>query len=134
MTNVEPLTMNPDDRGSGLPVDPCIGLGDAVQWLACGQARSRQPKWLYEEELGLSPLIERCQLEMKADEGRYYPFKPIDIGGNPKEIFRTLKGVHRAYWPPSGQELLVAAIAAARARIRKNWIERRTCNRVMQEW
>jgi hypothetical protein len=108
-----------------------IPFHDAEQWLACGQSVSANRNWLYEEELGLQPLIDQCQREMRAAGEGAFPFAPIDIGGNPRSIVATLDR-HRPNWPPSGQALYDSAIAAVEARTEKD-AKLRDANRQIRE-
>jgi hypothetical protein len=101
-------------------------LVDAKQFLACGSSRSVWPSWLDEEELALSELVEKAQLEMKAEaEARReatgkpgdpleYPFPPSMIGGKPALTVATLDA-HRSSMTPLSEELYEAATAALNA-------------------
>jgi hypothetical protein len=108
---------------TGLSTDQWIPLIDARQFLACVSTRSARPNWLDEEELALSGLQEKCQLEMKAaaeaqrkasgkvGDPLEYPFPPSDIGGNPTLTVMTLDA-NRACWTSSCGELYAQATAA----------------------
>jgi hypothetical protein len=108
---------------TGLSTDKWTPFIDAKQFLAGGSARSAQPHWLDEEELALSGLQEKCQLEMKAEaEARRkargdvggpleYPFPPSDIGGNPTLTVVTLEA-NRDSWTPSCGKLHAKSTAA----------------------
>jgi hypothetical protein len=111
---------------TGLSTDKYTSIVDAKQFLAGGSARSAQPRWLDQEELALSGLQEKCQLEMKAEaEARRkasgkvgdpleYPFPPSEIGGNPTLTVVTLDA-NRDSWTPSCGELRVKATEAREA-------------------
>jgi hypothetical protein len=91
-----------------------------VQWLASGTAQSLRPNWIDEEEHALfRPLLEKCVREMSAaaDEGKPYPYE-LNLLASPAEIIATLEA-HRGNWPPSGQALYDAAMAAGAARAKK---------------
>jgi hypothetical protein len=72
-------------------------------------------------------------MQAAADEGRPYPFAPVDIGGNPASIVATLDQ-HRPYWSPSCQALYDLAIAAAVAHVRKDALLRDAHQRLIDAW
>jgi hypothetical protein len=105
----------------GLPTSQFLSFEDAAQWLACGTAKSLRPNWRHEDEATLfHPLLDKCVHEMAVASvaGQPYPYA-LDIFASPADITATLVA-NRGNWPPSGQALYDAAIAAAAALAEKD--------------